>query len=187
MPGPLMRMFSILVLGAVPWLAGNDAKVTAPAGPARHENQEHLEVPPPPFTEGLFPCSACHGGMPVNRTRRTLADMHTDIVLKHDEEHRWCLDCHDANDRDRLHLAGGEQVPFEESYRLCGQCHGEKLRDWRAGVHGRRTGNWNGPRRYLLCAHCHTPHQPRFHAVQPKPAPQAPGRYQNQETRNGAR
>ena len=70
--------------------------------------------------------------------------MHTDIVLKHDETHRWCLDCHDATNRDVLHLASGERVPFEESYRLCGQCHGEKYRDWRAGVHGRRTGNWNG-------------------------------------------
>ena len=43
-----------------------------------------------------------------------------------------------------LHLASGERVPFDESYRLCGQCHGEKQRDWRAGVHGRRTGEWNG-------------------------------------------
>ena len=70
--------------------------------------------------------------------------MHDDIVLKHDEEHRWCLDCHDATDRDWLHLASGERVGFDESYRLCGQCHGEKLRDWKAGVHGRRTGEWNG-------------------------------------------
>ena len=84
--------------------------------------------------------------------------MHDDIVLRHDEEHRWCLDCHDATNRDWLHLASGERVPFEESYRLCGQCHGEKLRDWRAGVHGRRTGEWNGHKRYLLCAHCHNPH-----------------------------
>ena len=35
-------------------------------------------------------------------------------------------------------------MSFAESYVLCGQCHGEKLRDWRAGVHGRRTGQWNG-------------------------------------------
>jgi len=53
--------------------------------------------------------------------------MHGDIVLKHDEEHRWCLDCHDADDRDRLHLASGERISFDESYLLCGQCHGEKL------------------------------------------------------------
>jgi hypothetical protein len=114
--------------------------------------------------------------MPVNRTRRTLSDMHTDIVLKHDEEHRWCLDCHDADDRDRLHLASGERISFEESYLLCGQCHGEKLRDWRAGVHGRRSGQWNGHKKYLLCAHCHNPHQPRFKSIEPKPAPERPTR-----------
>jgi Doubled CXXCH motif (Paired_CXXCH_1) len=112
--------------------------------------------------------------MTPDRTRRELTAMHTDIVLKHDEANRWCLDCHDAANRDFLHLASGERVPFEESYRLCGQCHGEKYRDWRAGVHGRRIGNWNGAKSYLLCVHCHSPHQPRFHALAPKPAPRPP-------------
>ena len=112
--------------------------------------------------------------MPVNRARRDLTEFHTDIVLKHDEQHRWCLDCHDADRRDQLHLASGAPVSFEESYMLCGQCHGEKLRDWRAGVHGRRTGQWNGHKTYLLCAHCHNPHQPRFKAITPMPAPARP-------------
>lgn len=137
---------------------------------------ERLEVPPPPFSDGIFPCSNCHANQKPDRTRRVLSGMHSDIDLKHDEEHRWCLDCHDADNRDTLHLASGEPVPFEESYRLCGQCHGEKLRDWKAGVHGRRTGNWNGTKGYLLCAHCHNPHQPRFKALAPKPAPQHPSR-----------
>jgi hypothetical protein len=137
--------------------------------------EEVLEVPPPPLSEGIFPCSECHADMPVDRTRRELG-MHDEIVLRHDEEHRWCLDCHDATDRDWLHLASGERVPFEESYRLCGQCHGEKLRDWRAGIHGRRTGSWNGHKKYLLCAHCHNPHAPRFEALAPMPAPRRPTR-----------
>ena len=136
--------------------------------------EEHPEVPPPPFSEGIFPCSTCHADRKPNRTRRPLTEMHDDIDLRHDEQHRWCLDCHDADDRDFLHLASGERVRFEESYRLCGQCHGEKLRDWRAGVHGRRTGEWNGRKRYLLCAHCHNPHKPRFQALEPKPAPLPP-------------
>src|SRR5512144_2337334 len=138
---------------------------------------ERIEVPPPPFSDGIFPCSGCHNKeMPANTTRRKL-EMHDDIVLRHDEEHRWCLDWHDANNRDQLHLASGEPVPFDESYRLCGQCHGEKLRDWRAGVHGRRTGEWNGHKQYLLCAHCHNPHQPHFKPLAPKPAPLPPVRY----------
>jgi hypothetical protein len=135
---------------------------------------ERLEVPPPPFSEGIFPCSSCHASLKPNPARRQLADMHTDIVFTHDAEHRWCLDCHDAANRDVLHLASGDHVPFGESYRLCGQCHGEKYRDWRAGVHGRRTGDWNGHKAYLLCANCHNPHQPRFKAVEPKPAPARP-------------
>jgi hypothetical protein len=137
---------------------------------------ERPEVPPPPFSEGIFPCSACHAEMAVNRTRRALTEMHAEIELTHDEEQRWCLDCHDATNRDRLHLASGDPVSFEESYRLCGQCHGEKYRDWRAGVHGRRIGEWNGHKQYLLCAHCHNPHQPRFPPLTPMPAPQRPAR-----------
>ena len=143
------------------------------AAPADQRPDEQVEVPPPPFTEGIFPCSSCHADMPVDRTRRELG-MHAEIELKHDEEHRWCLDCHDADDRDHLHLASGELVPFDESYRLCGQCHGEKYRDWRAGVHGRRSGEWNGHKTYLLCAHCHNPHQPRFAPIEPMPAPIPP-------------
>ena len=170
-----------LLLAALAALAFEDAPPskpipTPPPRAGAGAGEEHPEVPPPPFSEGIFPCSGCHADMKVNRTRRPLTEMHDDITLRHDEEHRWCLDCHDANDRDWLHLASGERVPFEESYRLCGQCHGEKLRDWRAGVHGRRTGDWNGHKRYLLCAHCHNPHKPRFQALEPKPAPLPPRR-----------
>jgi hypothetical protein len=38
-------------------------------------------------------------------------------------------------------------------------------------VHGRRTGQWNGQKGYLLCVHCHNPHQPHFKPMAPKPAP----------------
>jgi hypothetical protein len=171
LPGAVLVAMAAFVLGATP-----GSKPAAPPRAGGPAAADHLEVPPPPFSEGIFPCSGCHADLKVNRTRRPLTEMHDDITLRHDEQHRWCLDCHDATDRDWLHLASGERVPFEESYRLCGQCHGEKLRDWRAGVHGRRTGNWNGQKSYLLCAHCHNPHQPRFRSLEPKPAPRRPER-----------
>jgi hypothetical protein len=120
--------------------------------------------------------------MELNRTRRPLTEMHTDIELKHGDPHRWCLDCHDPAERDSLHLAGGERISFDESYRLCGQCHGEKLRDWRAGIHGRRTGEWNGHKQYLLCANCHNPHQPHFRPLTPQPAPTPPEHTQGGRT-----
>lgn len=171
-----MRYAIVAVLALTTVLTANDSKPPASTTPdgSKH-TKERVEVPPPPFSDGIFPCSTCHAGLKPDRTRRTLS-MHTEIELKHDEEHRWCLDCHDADNRDLLHLASGEQISFEESYRLCGQCHGEKLRDWRAGVHGRRTGSWSGGKTYLLCAHCHNPHQPRFRPIAPKPAPLPPSR-----------
>ena len=135
-----------------------------------NNQQADIQVPPPPFSEGIFPCSECHADMELNRQRRKL-EMHEEIVLNHGGKNRWCLDCHDAENRDMLHLADGTLVDFKESYRLCGQCHGPKLRDWKAGVHGRRTGFWNGQKRYLLCAHCHNPHSPKFKKLKPEPPP----------------
>jgi hypothetical protein len=135
-----------------------------------------IEVPPPPFSDGVFPCSDCHDpSIPVVTERRELGMAHQEIELRHDEEHRWCLDCHSAADRDRLHLASGELVEFTESYKLCGQCHGDKYRDWRAGVHGRRSGSWDGHKTYLLCVHCHNAHAPAFQPIEPLPPPERPG------------
>jgi hypothetical protein len=138
--------------------------------------EDRIEVPPPPFTPGVFPCSDCHDpSIPVNTKRRPMQMAHQDIRFHHDDEHRWCLDCHSAVDRDRLHLANGDLVEFTESYKLCGQCHGDKYRDWRAGVHGRRSGDWDGHKTYLLCVHCHNSHSPAFQPLAPEPPPARPG------------
>lgn len=139
------------------------------------EAEKTYAVPPPPFSEDIFPCSDCHADMEPNLQRRQLEDMHTDIVLNHAEGQRWCLDCHNPNDRDKLRLVSGEVIDFSESYRLCGQCHGDKFRDWKVGIHGKRTGYWNGDKQYLLCAHCHNPHDPKFKSLTPMPPPVRPG------------
>jgi hypothetical protein len=178
----LAMFLGIAVLTAAGLSAAGQARSTPPPA-AVATPEERPEVPPPPFSEGIFPCSSCHEGMETNRQRRVLTDMHEEITLSHGDARRWCLDCHNPQDRDVLHLASGEPVPFEESYRLCGQCHGEKYRDWRAGVHGRRAGEWSGRKTYLLCAHCHDPHKPRFEPLAPMPAPVRPTDIQ----RKGAR
>ncbi|MBK8725056.1 MAG: hypothetical protein IPL96_03095 [Holophagaceae bacterium] len=41
-------------------------------------------------------------------------------------------------------------------------------------MHGKRVGQWNGERTYLLCVHCHNPHSPRFKPIKPLPPPQRP-------------
>ncbi|MCA9668024.1 MAG: hypothetical protein KC503_20640 [Myxococcales bacterium] len=129
-------------------------------------------VPKPPFSKGIFPCTECHDTSDTpNTKRRVLSDQHEKIKLHHGPRERWCFDCHNPNNRDKLRLASGRLISFTESYKLCGQCHGPKLRDWRVGVHGKRTGSWRGRKRYLLCAHCHNPHSPRFKPIKPMPPP----------------
>jgi hypothetical protein len=127
----------------------------------------------PPFSDGIFPCSDCHAELVPNPQKRELTEMHEDIsaMFDHDKENRWCTDCHDLKNRDFLKLASGKLLDFKESYKLCGQCHGEKLRDWKVGVHGKRTGQWNGKKEYLLCVHCHNPHSPKFKELTPEPPP----------------
>jgi len=137
---------------------------------------EEFPVAPPPMTEGMFPCGNCHATMEVNRKKRELKEEHTDIKLHHAETMRWCLDCHDAKNRDKLRLYNGDLIKFTESYRLCGECHGPRYRDWRAGIHGKRTGYFmgSGKRTYFLCAHCHDPHEPKFKSLKPEPPPHRP-------------
>lgn len=168
----------VLALGLL-WLAG----VTIACGssetglpPTRFATVDTglLTVGPPPFTPGIFPCSRCHARLITNPTWRKLVWAHTEIELRHNEKNRWCLDCHSVEDRDRLHLASGQLIEFAESYRLCGQCHGTKRRDWEAGEHGKRLGSWSGKKEYLLCASCHDPHHPRFAPMAPLPPPALP-------------
>jgi len=146
--------------------------MTAPVS-ARDAEEDALQFPvlPPPFSEGIFPCSNCHAGMEVNTTKREL-EFHQNIKLRHFDG--WCFDCHNPDDRDTLRLASGKVISFKESEFLCGQCHGTIFRDWKAGVHGKRTGMWNGRKEYRLCVHCHWPHAPRFKPIKPLPPPLRP-------------
>ncbi len=144
--------------------------------PSSMAAREEFPVAPPPLTEGIYPCSNCHASMEVNQKKRELKDEHTGIKLHHAETMRWCLDCHDAKNRDKLRLYNGELINFNESYRLCGECHGNVYRDWKSGIHGKRSGYFFGSekRTYYLCASCHDPHEPKFKPLKPEPPPRRP-------------
>ncbi|MBL1215869.1 MAG: hypothetical protein D8M59_00055 [Planctomycetes bacterium] len=119
-------------------------------------------------------CNECHDLLKstVEVLPRTLTQ-HTHIVLQHGMNDR-CLYCHDAEDRSKLTMLGGEKIPFTESPRLCAKCHGTTYRDWQAGTHGRTNGYWDtsrGPQKRLLCAECHEPHRPAYPPYQPLPGP----------------
>ena len=126
----------------------------------------------------LFPCSDCHDeDWEPDSTRRTLDEPHDEIPVafkNHDSDNRWCLDCHSAKKRDMLRLINGNRVKFGEYYRLCEQCHKRIYREWKMGVHGKRTGNWKGEKQWMHCTQCHDPHNPPFKPLKPMPAPRKP-------------
>jgi uncharacterized CHY-type Zn-finger protein len=170
----LGRAIGAIALAAAAAGARAEAPAAKPAAPAPRKAEQLVQAEPPPFSDGIFPCSSCHAELPKNRVRRELG-FHDEVVLNHGPpEARWCLDCHDLQNRDVLHLTNGDPVPFTESYRLCGQCHGDKYRDWKLGVHGKRVGHWDGAKTYYLCVNCHNPHSPRFRPIKPEPPPIRP-------------
>jgi hypothetical protein len=121
-----------------------------------------------------YPCSRCHEGREPDRNERVLTEFHTQKILRHGTQKGWCYRCHTADDIDRLHLPDGTKVGFNEAYELCGACHGDKLRDWKAGIHGLTTGFWLGDRERRSCPACHDPHQPLFPLMTPEHPPALP-------------
>jgi hypothetical protein len=156
---------TLLSSGGLPLLGGEPHSYSSPLpGP----EGEEVMLPPPPIDDEYFPCSDCHEDEPADPIRREL-DEHDNIVLAHGD--LWCLDCHQSDQRDLLHLSDASPVEMKESWRLCTRCHAKKIPDWRAGVHGKRTGSWRGPKEYRTCVFCHDPHSPLFKQLEPKPPP----------------
>lgn len=152
-------------------------ELTESIGSSTRSGQE-FPVPFTPLPKEITPCRACHGpekDFPVGLERREALLVHRNVKLNHGDVKVWCLDCHDPDNRNFLRpLSDGKLINFEHSYLLCGKCHGTKYRDWRNGIHGRRTGDWNGKKMYFLCVNCHDPHSPRFKSLAPMPAPKKP-------------
>lgn len=141
-------------------------------------DKQEFPVPLKPLPLTITPCRACHGpekDFKINWTREEALLVHRNIHLNHGGIRVWCLDCHHPENRNYLlPLSDGKLITFEQSYLLCGKCHGTKFRDWRNGIHGKRTGYWNGEKQYFLCVNCHDPHTPRFKLLAPMPPPEKP-------------
>jgi oxygen-independent coproporphyrinogen-3 oxidase len=118
----------------------------------------------------FYPCTACHSQLTPNPTPRKLASPHP-AALNHGKGRMWCTDCHTLKDRDALHTVSGAKVDFDDSHLLCGQCHGNRHRDWHFGAHGKRAENWTGERTLYNCTHCHDPHDPTIKPREPSKAP----------------
>jgi len=131
-------------------------------------------LPAPEVPDDYLPCGDCHDDVEreTGPTPRELEFEHEDTKLAHGN--LWCLHCHDSANPNNLRLADASLVSFEDSWKLCTQCHGRKLPEWRAGVHGKVTGNWRGDREYVTCVFCHDPHSPPTKPLEPKPRPRRP-------------
>ncbi|MBI5468476.1 MAG: hypothetical protein HY891_05010 [Deltaproteobacteria bacterium] len=176
--------------GGVLWW-GDPYYGTQKMGPMPIEaDYTHEEAVVKPRTKQLkyfMPCTTCHNGVmvpyPKDKNPRALA-MHQDIVpdsldLKHGRGAFWCLDCHNARNRDTLMDHKGAEISFDQPQKLCGKCHGEVYIDWRDGIHGKRIGQWTkgGKKRWWVCTECHNPHMvqvKRFQPIKPEVAPQFP-------------
>lgn len=142
-----------------------------------------------------YPCTKCHDNKFVDRRVRELQDEHTKLVFEHGGGRFWCYDaCHKGTDMDNLVSLRGRTVSYDESYKVCGQCHFQRL-DWYFGGHGKRQGawedqreipkvadelkiedrsligRWRGERAILNCTECHDAHSPAIKPFEPSPPP----------------
>jgi uncharacterized CHY-type Zn-finger protein len=121
-----------------------------------------------------FPCSKCHDKVDAALMSPVGARKHREITAGHYEDATRCRTCHDPANMDALTLLSTELVSFDASYKVCGQCHGEKIRDWRIGAHGKTVGGWMGEAQKMSCTHCHDAHAPGMATVMALPPPPFP-------------
>ena len=177
-------------------LERSEAVVARTARGQRLEDAPPFEVTERIDSLEMHPCSDCHGDQETNRKVRELADEHTELGFQHGAGRFWCYDaCHNAGDMDNLRNARGEAVSFDQSYKICGQCHFNQEKDWTFGAHGKRAGSfevprevpvshedfdwsdrekiakWNDERVRHNCTDCHNAHSPAIRPYEPSPPP----------------
>lgn len=114
-------------------------------------------------------CTTCHGSASQPRLIEpgVAQDFHRGIQLSHGNLS--CNSCH-SRERNLLHLADGQKVNFDETLRLCAQCHGQQHRDYGRGAHGGMSGYWDrrrGKQVRNTCIDCHSPHKPAYQPMHP--------------------
>ena len=134
----------------------------------------HVEVNTDSGSQWI-PCQTCHSlrdSKPLPTSMASLKEFHSGKRFAHGE--LACAACHAEGQPPRLRLADGAHLEMAEAMQLCGQCHGQQLRNYEDGSHGGMKGYWDttrGDRQRNHCVDCHDPHQPAFDQVRPKPPP----------------
>jgi hypothetical protein len=106
-----------------------------------------------------YPCTSCHEGAVLMADR--IPDAHRNIQPRHPSTTAFqCSTCHVSELVQLLSLPDGSTTTMDHAYQLCSKCHYSEVRDWAAGVHGKRLEGWFGRRVVMNCADCHDPHNP---------------------------
>jgi hypothetical protein len=111
-----------------------------------------------------FACSECHIGS-LDKMSPIPSDQqaHWNISIEHaDPSIMDCTTCHTDDNMDMLHSLTGTAIDYDESFKLCAQCHNQQFDDWKGGAHGKQLGGWATPRVSMTCVNCHNPHAPAF-------------------------
>lgn len=146
------------------------AIATIALGGSAFAQDEAIKMVPRTSELKSFPCARCHKGAQKASTRPG----HNLGELKHMREAKNCSLCHRLENLSELVMLDGQPVSFNDSGKLCGQCHGIKFREWKRGMHGRQTGTWSGTKDRLLCTACHDAHSPKFKQMKAHEAPRFP-------------
>lgn len=112
-----------------------------------------------------FKCTNCHSKplSELQKNNKKYKKAHWDLKLKHaGSDIMNCQTCHSPNDMDHLHTLTNATVRFNDSYKVCAQCHSQQFKDWKGGAHGKRIGGWAKPIAKKTCVSCHNPHKPSF-------------------------
>jgi hypothetical protein len=153
-----------------------------------------------------YPCSDCHGDQVTNFRVRKLTEEHESLDFQHGGGRFWCYDaCHNSKDMDHLVSLHGEPIRYDEAYKLCGQCHFQRQKDWYFGGHGKRAGTfdlprdvpkehakidfhdrkkigtWRGERVLTICTDCHDAHSPSIKPYEASPPPKVRRGLQHRE------
>ncbi|SMO64451.1 Cytochrome c7 [Saccharicrinis carchari] len=115
-----------------------------------------------------YKCSGCHEVELAELKTKGNDLTHADIRLFHSSlDVLSCFTCHNPDNLDELRSTSGKSIDFDQSYKLCSQCHSSQFSDWRGGSHGKRIGGWVAPRVSKTCVECHNPHSPGFESRMP--------------------
>lgn len=140
-------------------------------------NDSKIEIEERELRVSNYPCMTCHGN--ISKVSKQIEDFpmktpHDKMIFKHHEQVTSCYTCHDKDNMNQLVLQNEKKINYNESYKLCAQCHGVKFRDWENGVHGKQVGSWSGSKYRYTCTSCHNPHTPPFPQMKADKGPEHP-------------